>query len=331
MSPDVLLAGVVLVALLLYTLTGGADFGGGVWDLFAVGPRAVRQRKLIADAIGPIWEANHVWLILVIVALFVGFPHAFAAVSTALHVPLVLMLIGVVLRGSAFVFRTYAPEEDAARWGRVFAGASAYTPVMLGVSLGAVASGALVLGPDGRVITDFVSAWWAPFPFAIGGFTVALFALLAAVYLTVEAEDPALIEDFRLRALVAALATAGFAYLSLALSRAGAPPVWDALTARAWSLPFHVVTIALGTGLVAALWARRFRLSRTLVVALAAAVEVGWTAGQYPYVVPPDLTIHAAAAPPSVLVPVLWALALGTLLLVPSFAYLYTVFKGGRG
>ena len=105
MSPELLLAGAIGVALALYFLFGGADFGGGVWDLLASGPRAAAQRRAIAAAIGPVWEANHVWLILVVVILFTGFPPAFAAISVALHVPLTLFLIGVVLRGSAFAFR----------------------------------------------------------------------------------------------------------------------------------------------------------------------------------------------------------------------------------
>src|SRR5687768_10037530 len=99
---DVALAAVLLAALVLYALSGGADFGGGVWDLLARGPRAAAQREQIAHAIGPIWEANHVWLILVVVVLFAAFPPAFAAIATVLHVPLTLMLIGIVLRGSAF-------------------------------------------------------------------------------------------------------------------------------------------------------------------------------------------------------------------------------------
>ncbi len=108
-----LIAGVILAALTLYALTGGADYGGGVWDLFALGPRAQAQRDLIAEAIAPIWEANHVWLIIVIVLLFVAFPVAFAAIMTALHIPLVIMLVGIVLRGSAFTFRAYGIQSRA--------------------------------------------------------------------------------------------------------------------------------------------------------------------------------------------------------------------------
>src|SRR5262245_645086 len=141
---------VVVLALLAYTLTGGADFGGGVWDLVATGPGAEAQRQRIARTLSPIWEANHVWLIAVIVVLFVGFPVAFSVMSIALHVPLTLMLIGIVLRGCAFVFRTYDPERSGA-WGRVFAIASLLTPVMLGICLGAAASGRIRVDLQGRV------------------------------------------------------------------------------------------------------------------------------------------------------------------------------------
>ena len=95
----------ILLSLILYGLMGGADFGGGMWDLLATGPRAPRQRQAIAEAIGPIWEANHVWLILVVVLLFTGFPSGFAAMMTALNIPMTAMVIGIVLRGSAFIFR----------------------------------------------------------------------------------------------------------------------------------------------------------------------------------------------------------------------------------
>src|ERR1700737_4839204 len=133
-----IIAGILVLALNAYVLTGGADFGGGVWDLFASGPRRDAQRTLIAKAIGPIWEANHVWLILVVVILFTAFPAAFATLGIILHIPLSLMLIGIVLRGSSFVFRSYGARDDATerRWGRVFAIASLVTPLLLGVIVG---------------------------------------------------------------------------------------------------------------------------------------------------------------------------------------------------
>src|SRR5262245_4343417 len=145
-SLEVLLAGGIVVALNLYMLMGGADYGGGVWDLLASGPRASRQRDLIAKAIGPVWEANHVWLILAITMMFTAFPSAFSTISTYLHLPLLLMLIGVVFRGSAFAFRSYDPhkERSGAAWGLVFSISSLLTPILLGITLGSIASGRLV-------------------------------------------------------------------------------------------------------------------------------------------------------------------------------------------
>ena len=206
---------VMIVSLVLYALGAGADFGGGVWDLFASGPRARQQRQLIAHAIGPIWEANHVWLILVIVLLFVAFPPAFAAISIALHIPLAVMLVGIVLRGSAFVFRSYDVQTDDVqrRWSGLFAVGSMVAPIMLGVCVGAIASGNIRINADtGAVRTNFISQWLGAFPIAIGFWTLALFAFLAAVYLTNETEEAELREDFRRRALAA-----GFAVALLAL------------------------------------------------------------------------------------------------------------------
>ena len=142
--PD-LLAGTIFLALNAYAVLGGADFGGGVWDLLAFGPRKERQRELIAEAIGSVWEANHVWLILAIVLLFTCFPPEFALLGTLLHIPLSLVLIGIVLRGSAFTFWRYGnPGDEAERhWGVTFAVASLITPLLLGTTAGAIAAGAL--------------------------------------------------------------------------------------------------------------------------------------------------------------------------------------------
>ncbi len=132
-----LLALLLAAALNAYVLFGGADFGGGVWDLLASGPRQRRQREVIGHAIGPIWEANHVWLILAIVLTFTCFPPVFARLGIVLHIPLTLMLVGIVLRGSAFTFRSYDDEHDAAqlRWGRIFSSASVMTPLLLGICM----------------------------------------------------------------------------------------------------------------------------------------------------------------------------------------------------
>jgi len=223
---ELALAGVLLVALTFYALLGGADFGAGVWDLLAFGPRRQAQHALIVNAISPIWEANHVWLILVIVILFNAFPPAFAAISTALYIPLTIMLMGVVLRGAAFVFRSYGAQTDDVQrwWGRLFAIASIVTPVMLGVCVGAISAGRIRV-ENGTVTTGYMAPWFAPFPLSVGGFALVIFVFLAAVYLTVEADEPGLRDDFRLRALLAAVAVGAMALLVFLLSGEGAPRI----------------------------------------------------------------------------------------------------------
>src|SRR5947208_4448859 len=134
---EVIVAIFILASRIVYALMGGADFGGGIWNLLAFGPRAKRQREVIADAIAPIWEANHVWLILVIVLLFTGFPRGFATMMTALNIPITVMLLGIVLRGSAFVFRKYDLEKER-RWSSVFGMASFLTPFFQGIILDAL-------------------------------------------------------------------------------------------------------------------------------------------------------------------------------------------------
>src|SRR5260370_28075567 len=137
---ELIVAGFMFVALIFYAVSGGADFGGGMWDLLATGPRADAQRNAIDKAIAPIWEANHVWLILVIVILFTGFPRAFAAMMTALNIPFTLMLIGIVLRGSAFTFRKYdvKSQDVQHRWSTLFGAAGFFPPLIPGVAFGAL-------------------------------------------------------------------------------------------------------------------------------------------------------------------------------------------------
>jgi cytochrome d ubiquinol oxidase subunit II len=177
----------MVLALNAYVLMGGADFGGGLWDLLASGPRRDAQRTLIADSLAPIWEANHVWLIVVIVVLFTGFPSAFSTLGIVLHIPISLFLIGIVLRGSAFVFRSYGSRDDARRkqWGLTFAIASSVTPILLGAIIGSLASGSVAAAARDVGTASFgavfVRPWLAPFPIVVGLLALALFAYLAAV------------------------------------------------------------------------------------------------------------------------------------------------------
>jgi cytochrome bd ubiquinol oxidase subunit II len=334
MPSETVLAEVLAAALALslnaYVLLGGADFGGGVWDLLAGGPRRERQREVISHAIGPIWEANHVWLILAIVLTFSCFPPVFARVGTVLHIPLSLMLVGIVLRGSAFTFRTYDDQHDAVqrRWGRIFAGASLVTPVLLGVCIGTVASGAAgPLAASGSFSDRFVAPWLTPFSLAVGLLTLALFAHLAAVFLTLESDDTAITEDFRLRALWSGGALFVAAFGALLVARSSAPLIGTGLLASRWAMPFHLATGLSAIAVLAALWRRRYHVARMAVGLQVSLIVWGWAVSQHPYLVPPDLTIQGAAAPAATLRLLLIALGFGIVVLLPSLIYLFRVFK----
>jgi cytochrome d ubiquinol oxidase subunit II len=324
------LAALLALSLDAYVLFGGADFGGGVWDLLATGPQKGRQREVISHAIGPIWEANHVWLILAIVLTFTCFPPVFARVGTVLHIPLTLMLLGIVLRGSAFTFRTYDDERDAVqrRWGRIFAGASLVTPVLLGVCIGAVAAGGVGPVPEaGRFVERFVYPWLTPFSLLAGLLTLALCAHLAAVYLTLETDDSELVEAFRVRALWSGAAVFLAAFGALVIAPERAPLMGVGLLASRWSLPFHLATGLAAVTVLAALWWRRYHVARVTVGAQVSLIVWGWAVSQYPYLIPPDLTVENAAAPLATLRLVLVVLGLGIVVLVPSLIYLFRVFK----
>jgi len=328
---ETIIAGVMIASLVLYALLGGADYGGGVWDLFAFGPRARKQRALIAEAISPVWEANHVWLILVIVILFTAFPPAFAAIATALHIPITLLLIGIVLRGTAFTFRTYDVQRDEVqrRWSLVFSIASIITPVLLGITLGAIASGTIRV-EDGVVVNGFFRSWLAVFPFAVGFFALALFAFLAAVYLTLETTDRELQEDFRLRAIVAGVVVGILALTVFLLAGKGAPTVRAGISRTWWAVGLHVFTAVFAVGAFYALWLRSYKLARFCAAAQVTLILLGWAFAQYPHLVEPAITISSAAAPRATLQLLLGALVLGALLLFPSYYYLFRIFKRGR-
>ena len=328
MPLETIIAGVMIAALVLYALLGGADYGGGVWDLFAFGRRAREQRALISEAISPVWEANHVWLILVIVILFTAFPPAFAAIATALHIPITLLLIGIVLRGTAFTFRTYDVQRDDVqrRWSLLFSIASIITPILLGTILGAIASGRIRV-ENGAVTNGFFNSWLAPFPFAVGFFALALFAFLAAVYLTLETRERELQEDFRRRALVSGVVVGLLALTVFVLAQTGAPTVRAGISRTWWALILHVCTGLFATGAFYALWTRRYQLARICAAAQVTMILLGWALAQYPHLVEPNITIFSAAAPQITLQLLLAALVAGVILLFPSYYYLFRIFK----
>ncbi|MEQ9618609.1 MAG: cytochrome d ubiquinol oxidase subunit II [Deltaproteobacteria bacterium] len=326
-SFEVIISVIMLISLILYALKGGADYGGGVWDLLAFGKRARKQREVIAEAISPVWEANHVWLILVIVILFTAFPAGFSTISTVLHIPLTLMLIGIVFRGSAFAFRTYdAKKEESRSWGLVFSVSSLITPVLLGVILGAIISGNVIV-ENGIVRDGFIKPWFSLFALFVGLFTLALFAYLAAVYLTLETDDEELQDDFRGRALISAVISGLLAIAVYVLSGSGAPTISRELSENWWAWGIQVVVFILAVSAFVALITRRFRLARMCAIGQVSLIILGWAIAQYPYLVEPNVTIFNAAAPESTLKLLLATLVLGGFLLLPSFYYLLRVFR----
>jgi cytochrome bd ubiquinol oxidase subunit II len=300
-----------------------------VWDLLARGATAERQRATIARAIGPVWEANHVWLIIAVVILFAGFPRAFSTVSILLHVPLVVALVGVVLRGSAFVFRAYGSEGQRQQrlWGRVFAIASTVTPLLLGTIVGAVTEGRLRFVAGGTFSENFLRPWLTPFACAVGVFALVLFAFLAAVYLTLETDDEEVRAAFRTRALLSGIAVFALALTVLFL---GGPVVHDALLASWWAQPLHAATAVAAIAAFAALWTRAYRAARIAAAAQVMLILWGWALVQFPYAVRPALTLADAAAPPEVQVMLLTVIAGGGAILLPSLLFLFRLF-GPRG
>jgi len=308
--------GVIGAGAVAYVLLGGADLGGGVWDLFASGPHRAQQRSLIATTMGPVWEANHVWLVFVLIGLFSGFPTAFGALCRLLAVPLALALLGIVLRGAAFVFRQYGstgvePVVGTAVWGLVFAIASTFTPAVLGLCAGAVATGRL----------------GGAFPVTAAALGLALCAYLAAVYLCREAmvrSGKDLVRDFRRRALLVAVVAGALALVALPVLGHDAP----ALTARLWQRAWWLVALSAvgGVASIGTVARYRFGLARGFAALAVASVLAGWGVASYPYLVPPGLTVADAAGPVQTQPVILAVLVAGFLVTVPALALLLRVF-----
>jgi cytochrome d ubiquinol oxidase subunit II len=321
----------IWVALIAYAVLGGADFGGGVWDLLARGPTAERQRVAIARGMGPVWESNNVWLIFVLVVTWTAFPIVYAGVSTALFIPITLAVIGIVFRGAAFSFRSnYGLEVGSGvRWGHVFDIASTITPFLFGAMAGALASGAIrISGPPVQVQANPWTTWTTPFALACGLFAVALCSVLAATYLTVNARnagDHLVAEDFRKRAVIAGAVAAALGALAAVLAISEAPTLWHGLIGKA--LPFSIAAVVLGLATAAALLRAAYQLARVLVAAETACILLAWGVAQWPYLIVPDVTVDNAASPASVLGPMLIVSLLGLMVLLPSLWYLFSIVE----
>ena len=327
MDDAAIIGGTLWLALTAYAVLAGADFGGGVWDVLASGPRAADQRNAVREAMGPVWEANHVWLIFMVTGMFTAFPTAFAALGIALYVPFTIAMIGIVLRGSAFAFGAHG--RDAAGplspWDVIFGGASIVTPFFLATAAAAVGGG-FIRVRDGQVDAAAIAGWTTPFALVLGLFATSICAYLAATYLMVETEDrPELSGDFRRRAIATALVSGALALASLAAAAVQAPRLVRDLTGA--GLPLFVLALLNGPIALGAVWFTRPRLARVAVVAQVVFVLWAWAVGQRPFLIPPDVTIYSAAAPEGTLRPMLWVIAAGMVVLLPSLWYLFHVFK----
>ena len=333
MEPDVILLGVMTLGITLYALMGGADFGAGVWEFNTALRAPERERDLIYRAIGPVWEANHVWLIFVVVGLFAGFPDAFSAICRALWVPLLLALVGIVFRGVGFAFRSYASDSlpEKTLWGAVFAFASTGAPFFLGASLGAILSGELEVTPSGGYTGNHLTGWVTSLSVFSAFFAVGVCAYLAAVYLTREAHlaaDLPLRKKWRLRAMATGMWMGLLSIIGLGLMAADAPRLWEGFTTRAW--PLIGGSVAAGGFSLWALWRERFTGAAIGAALAVGSVVVGAGVALYPDLVPPVITIESARAPREVLWALVISIIAGAIILTPALVYLMLLFKGKR-
>jgi cytochrome bd ubiquinol oxidase subunit II len=305
----------------LYAVFGGADFGAGFWDLIAGdAEKGERPRGLIQRSLTPVWEANHVWLIFILVVLWTAFPEAFGAVMSTLYVPLALAAVGIVLRGAGFAFRKSIRSLGARRaMGAAFAVSSVLTPFFMGAVVGAIAAGSVPAGGGG----DAFSSWIAPLPLLVGALFVASGAYLAAVFLVADARRSASdLEDyFARRALLAALVAGALALAGIFALHDEARYLYDRLTSDA--LPLVAVSALCGLGALALLLGHGRRGLRPLAVGAVVAVIWGWGVAQFPYLLPTSLKISQSAAPGATLDAVLVVFMIAAIVVLPALGLLY--------
>jgi cytochrome d ubiquinol oxidase subunit II len=305
----------------LYAVFGGADFGAGLWDLIAGdAEKGERPRALIQRSLTPVWEANHVWLIFILVVLWTAFPEAFGAVMSTLYVPLSLAAVGIVLRGAGFAFRKSVESLQARRaMGAAFAVSSVLTPFFMGTVVGAIAAGNVPAAGGG----DAFSSWIAPLPLLVGGLFVASGAYIAAVFLTVDAGrvEPPLVPYFAGRAVAAAIVAGAFALAGIFALHSEARYIFDRLTGQ--GLPLVIVSGLCGLAVLAILARGGRRGLRPLAIAAVVAVIWGWGVAQFPYLLPTSLRIGESAAPGPTLDAVLVVFGVAVLVVLPALGLLY--------
>jgi cytochrome d ubiquinol oxidase subunit II len=330
MLPD-LVAGVALLGLTAYVVLGGADFGAGFWDLTAGGAeRGAPVRAMIKRAMSPVWEANHVWLIFLLVVLWSGFPEAFGSITSTLSIPLFVAALGIVLRGGAFALKGEAATIAEARaLGATFALASVLVPFCMGAAAGAIAAGEV---PVGNAEGDAWSSWTGATSILIGALAVVTGAHLAAVFLGADshrAGRPELVHAFRARALGSGVVAGALAIAGLLVVRSDVPDLYDGLTSDA-GLACVLASGAAGLTTLWLEWRERFEVARYTAALAVAAIVAGWAVAQQPYLLPPELTVREAAASDPTLVALLVSCGLGALVLVPSLIWLFRLALSGR-
>jgi cytochrome d ubiquinol oxidase subunit II len=317
-------AAALLVGVVAYAVFGGADFGAGLWDLTAGGAeRGRRPRALIDHALGPVWEANHTWLIYCLVVLWTGFPEAFAAITTTLYIPLGLAVLGIVLRGSGFAFRKVVVHTEHQRVnGALFALSSLITPFFFGTVIGGIASGRVPTAGHG----DALRSWVNPSSLTTGALAVAVCGYLAAVFLTADAHrtgDAELQAWFGHRAVLAAAVTGAAAAADLVIAHSDAPRLFDQLTGKA--LPLTVASAAAGIAALALMRRGSPAVVRVLAGAAVAALVSGWGVAQHPYLLGTHARLAEMAAPTASLTSLLVVTGVAAALIGPSFVLLYVL------
>ncbi len=316
---------VLFVGVTAYALFGGADFGAGFWDLIAGGARrGEKPREVIDHSIGPVWEANHVWLIFCLVVLWTAFSPAFAAIMLTLFVPLSLAAFGIVLRGASFAFRkSVFRTRDRRNFGAAFAASSVLVPYCMGAVAGAVASGRV---PAGGKAGDPWSSWVNPTSIIGGVLAVAVCAYLSAVYLTADSKrmnDPEMEGYFRLRAIASGAVAGIVAAIGIFVFHDDSKYLFDGLLSRA--LPLVIISGLCGIGSLVLLVRGAGGIVRYLAAGAVASVVLGWGVAQWPYLLPTSLKVSRGAAPSGTLWSVLVVFALAAVTIVPALGLLYVL------
>lgn len=322
MTLETAVAAALFAGVIAYALFGGADFGSGFFDLTAGGTRrGAELRTLIDHSIGPVWEANHVWLIYVLVMWWTGFPESFASAMSTLILPMLLALLGIVLRGASFAFRKFAPTIGQAQlYGAIFAGSSIITPFFFGTVAGAIASGRVPA--EGR--GDVWSSWLNPTSLWGGVIAVGSSAFLAGVFLTADAQRTdrgALAASLRHRTLAVGAVTGAVVFAALIPILRDAPTLADGLTGPA--APLIITSGLTGAATLLLIAVRRYRPARVTAVVAVASVVSGWGVGQYPWLLVDEVRIADGAGADATLVGLLVVVGLAGVLVLPPLVYLF--------